>query len=216
MRATAGDSGQAEIAACLVRDPRPREPDQRAGHRRGDPPGTAHRQRRSGVRAAHDLTIAVGTAAVLATTGADGWASAIVTLEGPVGAPGVSATYAGGSGYAGDVATGAFTVEREDTLLGVTDAVATKSSAAVAVATLTEADGGAVTGATITFLAPVRAKKGATTWSVIGTATTDSAGVATFEVPAKYVGRQPTTLRASFDGDALFVGASSEFTSVRG
>ncbi len=172
---------------CLVRDPRPREPDQRAGHRRGDPPGTAHRQRRSGVgrprpdhRRRHrrgardDRRGRVGIRDRDARgSGRSSWR--VRHLRRRVGVrrrrrDGCVHGRARGHPARGDRRGG--------------DEVAP----AVAVATLTEADGGAVTGATITFLAPVRAKKGATAWSVMGTATTDSAGVATFEVPGEVRG----------------------------
>jgi len=80
---------------------------------------------------------------------------------------------------------------------------------------LTEADGAPLAGRTVTFAVEQKVR-GRLTLVEFGTATTDAAGVATLEVPARYVSTAKTPIRATFAGDSSFLGSSGSAFAYRG
>jgi hypothetical protein len=64
------------------------------------------------------------------------------------------------------------------------------------------------------YATPVKVK-GVTSWIAIGSAVTDAAGGALFEVPVKYVGRVATPIRATFAGDASFLTSTANAIAIK-
>ena len=153
------------------------------------------------------VTFTVGSASASATTDAAGRAVAPVRLEGPPGDPGVTAA-------AGDVTASApFTVAPEDTLLTLFDAVATGNDPAVARAALAE-DGAMLAGRTISFFVADKVG-GRKTATLVGTAVTDASGIATIEIPQRYVSSSRRAITAKFDGERDFLPSSATASAYR-
>ncbi|MGH2754714.1 MAG: FG-GAP-like repeat-containing protein [Actinomycetota bacterium] len=155
------------------------------------------------------IDFSIGSATGSGTTDAAGHASASLTLAGPAGAETATATFAGAPLYGADSDSTSFTVDKEDTSLALSDAVGAKNDPAVAQATLTEADGAPVAGATIAFFVEERVRRDFV-FTQIGTATTDANGVASFTIPTKYVSKNGKPIRATFSGDADFLPSSGD------
>jgi hypothetical protein len=160
------------------------------------------------------LTFAIGGASQSATTGADGSASATLTLVGPAGAVGLQVTFAGDPSYGATTAFASFTIEKETTTLTLTTAPAIRNASAQASATLREADGTAIGGAVVAFYAETQ-QRNVTTFTHIGSATTDASGVASYAVPSKYVSTKPRRIEARFAGDTNFLPSSAAGAVVR-
>ncbi|HEX2196924.1 MAG TPA: hypothetical protein VHJ76_08360 [Actinomycetota bacterium] len=159
--------------------------------------------------AGETVTFAVGGASASAVTDSAGRAVATLRLEGPPGEPGVTASLAGAEGVSAP-----FAVTREDTLLTLFDAVASGNEPAVARAALAE-DGGMLAGRTISFFVADKVN-GRKTTTLLGTATTDESGIATMEIPQRYVSGTPRTIRATFDGERDFAGSTATASAYRG
>ncbi|HEX2293811.1 MAG TPA: hypothetical protein VHN37_00705 [Actinomycetota bacterium] len=159
--------------------------------------------------AGETVRFAVGPATATATSDDGGRAVASLRLEGPPGEPGVTASL-------GDLSvTAPFTVAREDTILTLFDAVASGKEPAVARAALAE-DGGMMAGRTISFYVAERgggSKPRAAT--LLGTAVTDANGMATIEVPDRYVSGTRRTITATFDGERDFLPSSATASAYR-
>lgn len=160
------------------------------------------------------LRFSIGTASADATTDSAGHASANLTLSGPAGTSSVEVSFAGDTQYGAASASASFTVNKEDTLLTLADAVASKNNPAIAVATLTEADGVGLAGQTVQFLVQNKVR-GQLTWVALGTATTDASGIARFTVPDSSAQRQSKPIRAVFAGDGSFLGSSDDALAYR-
>lgn len=164
--------------------------------------------------AGRTVSFSIGAASASATTDAAGHVSVSLTLQGPAGASTLQASFAGANPYGASNASSAFTVNKEDTLLTLADAVATRNKPAVAAVTLTEADGAALAGQTVQFLVQSKVK-GKVVWTVLGTAVTDASGVARFTIPDSHAQRQAKPIRATFAGDASFLGSSDDALAYR-
>jgi len=160
------------------------------------------------------LTFAIDAATATAITDSAGRASATLVLAGPARTTSLSAGFAGAGAYAASSSSAAFTVAHEDTSLALPDAVASKNARAVARATLTEADGAALAGRTVHFAVADKVG-GEEVVTVLGSATTDAAGVASLEIPPSYVSPERRKLRARFDGDESFLAASATAFAYR-
>lgn len=168
----------------------------------------------SGPIAGRTIDFAIGTATGSGITDATGHASASLTLVAPAGSATLSATFEADADYATSTTSAPFTVAKEDTALVLADAVATRNGRAIAAATLKEADGAALSGQTITFQAQEKIRN-QLVWTTIGTAVTDASGVARLEVPTKYAQKAKTPIRATFAGDASFLGSTGNAFSYR-
>jgi hypothetical protein len=160
------------------------------------------------------LTFTVGTATATGTTDVSGHAEATLTLAGPAGSYNVQASFGAAGLYGASVDDSPFMVSREDAVLSLSDAVATKNSGAVARAGLKEADGAALPGKTIEFYAQENVR-GSLVYSLIGTATTGSDGVATLTMPTKYLSKSRRPIRAVFASDDSFVSSSVDAFAYR-
>ena len=158
----------------------------------------------SAALAGRELTFTIGAAVATAMTDASGHATAVLTLAEPAGAMGLSITFAGDALYGGVAAVVPFVVTKEDTALSAANAIASRNSAAIARATLTETDGAPLSGRVVRFEVEDKVK-GKLGWVAIGSATTNGAGVASLVVPSRYVNRTQSPLRAVFDGDGSFL-----------
>lgn len=156
-----------------------------------------------------ELQFAIGDAAATGITDAAGHATATLTLVGPAAAATLDVTFAGGGAYGPSMVSAPFDILLGHSVLTLTDAVATKSRAAVATATLTEADGVPLAGRTIAFLIQDKVR-GQLVWTSLGTAVSNASGIATLTVPTKYVSNTRRPLRGVFAGDASFAGSSAE------
>ena len=157
--------------------------------------------------AGRTLTFSIGTASALATTDATGHAQATLVLRGPAGAGTLQVQFKGDATYGASSAFASFRVTAEDTRLSLTDAVAGKKAvAAVAVATLVEADGAPLGGKPITFYVEEKVK-GTLVYTAIATATTDATGKASAVIPTRYVSGTPRPIRATFAGDTDALGS---------
>ena len=129
------------------------------------------------------------------TTDADGIATTTVTLDRAPGAYQLTARYDGDDQRFGSADEAPFAIDREDTDLALR--VDGKNSKRTIVATLTDRDSGAgIAGRTIEFLSD---------GSTLGTATTNSEGVATHEAKA---GNRSFEVR--FAGDDYYVASSAQ------
>ncbi|HSL20611.1 MAG TPA: FG-GAP-like repeat-containing protein [Vicinamibacterales bacterium] len=158
--------------------------------------------------AGRTLSFQVGAATASGSTDVAGHATAILVLAAPAGATTLGVSFAGDDLYGGTLTAAAFTVNREDTAVTVSDAVAVKNSPAIAHATLKEADGATLAGRTLRFEVQDKVK-GQLAWVTIGGAVTDATGAASLPVPARYVNRAAHPLRAVFDGDDSFAGSAA-------
>ncbi|MDQ3913960.1 MAG: hypothetical protein M3323_01325 [Actinomycetota bacterium] len=104
-------------------------------------------------------------------------------------------------------------VAPEATTLTLGDAVASANAPAIARAVLAE-DDGPLPGRTISFYVADKVN-GAKTMTLLGTATTDAAGVATMEVPPRYVSVHPRALQATFAGEGEFLGSTATASVYR-
>jgi hypothetical protein len=151
------------------------------------------------------LSFELGPQLVTVATDDSGHATATFVLRPPVGPVDLVIGFAGGELYSPSSVSAPFTVDKEDTGLALADAVdAGTGGGAVARATLTEVDGAPLAGATIAF-----SVEDGSGFVSLGAAVTDAAGVATLQVPPKYVSRTKRALRASFAGDASFLGSTA-------
>lgn len=140
-----------------------------------------------------------GADAGSATTDANGVASVMVALSGPARQTTQSASFDGDADYSAANANGTFDVTREDTALALT--IGSKSRGdRTATATLTQPDDPSATwdAKTITF---------ALNGTVVGTATTDASGVATFTLPKAKPG---DVVQATFATDDTYNGSSAQ------
>ena len=160
------------------------------------------------------VTFAIGMATGEGTTGEDGRAVAAVVLASPAGNTTLTATFAGSTFFGSSSAQSAFTVALVPTSLTLTDAVASKSERAIAQATLRNSAGVPVVGQPVVFSTEVK-EKGQATFVAIGTVMTDAAGVAIFEVPAKYVSTKPRPIRAQFNQTAAYAASSAAAQAYR-
>lgn len=138
-----------------------------------------------------------GTTVGTPTTDASGLASVSYTIpDGATGAHAIAATYGGDAAHTGSSGSGTLTVGKADTTLLVANLSSVPGGAVTLSATLSRSsDGGMLSGKTVTF------KNGST---VIGTGTTNAAGVATksYTVPSTFTAPGSITITASFAGDA--------------
>ena len=160
------------------------------------------------------VTFTVGSATGSGTTDASGQVEVTLTLAGPAASTNVQASFAGAGLYGESSASAPFTVSKEDTVLTLSDAVANKSSGALASAVLKETDGAPLAGKTIEFYVQSKVK-GSIVYTLIGTATTGAGGTASFEIPTRYVSKTKTPIRAVFAADASFNGASADAFTYR-
>jgi len=158
------------------------------------------------------VVFTIGTASASGTTDASGYASAVVTLAGPAGSFSLQAGFAGEGAYGPSSASSTFSVLKEVTILALTDAVATKNQPAVATATLTEADGAPLGGMEIVFYVKVKSKN-IYSWKEFARSTTNANGVATANVPTKYVSTQKVQIQAVFaESDSFLSSTGNAFT----
>lgn len=151
----------------------------------------------------------IGSASASGTTDAAGHATATVTLAPPAGATTVDASFAGSALHGPSNDSAPFTVLKEDTVLALADAVAVKSSPAVAMATLTEVDGAPLGGRVVAFYVETKVR-GVTQFVLLGTDTTNGAGMASLEVPTKYVSKVKRPIRAVFTEGPNFLGSQAD------
>jgi subtilisin family serine protease len=149
-----------------------------------------------GAEIAFELTGENGSRALTSTTGGDGVASKTFAVDLDPGTYQLTVRYAGQTDvYKGAADVAPFVVEKEDTHTVLS--IERNGSKKIARATLTDADSGAaIVGQTVTFTAEGK---------VIGTAVTDAAGVATFDVPKG--AKKPSgkyEYGAAFDGSKLY------------
>lgn len=154
--------------------------------------------------AGETVTFSIGSASTSGTTDANGHASATITLVGPSATSTLTASFVAAGVYEADTDQAAFSITKEDTVLTMPDAVQTARTAAVARATLKEADGGALAGRTIRFEYQDKIRNGVV-WRSLGTAVTSSTGVASFTVPKNLISSAKRPIRATFDGDTSFL-----------
>ena len=150
------------------------------------------------------ISFSVGAATpVTGTTDADGHATATVHVAGPAGDQDVNASWAGDSSYLASAATsGTISVGRQSTQLALdaTPVSGRPTTMADVGATLTDANGGAVAGATVTF----------TLGTETTTGVTDLSGYADASLPIGGSSGETLTLGASFDGDGSFTGSTAQ------
>ncbi len=159
------------------------------------------------------LRFTIGTASATGTTDAAGHATATLTLAGPAAAGTAVVAFDGVGAYGPSTASAAFTVLREVTVLTLTDAVAEKSQAATATATLTE-DANPLAGRAIEFQVQDKVR-GQIVWTSLVTAVTNGSGVATSTIPTKYVSKTPRPIRAVSAADTSFEGSSADASAYR-
>jgi hypothetical protein len=159
------------------------------------------------------LTFSIGTASNTGVTDALGHASAVLTLVAPSGAATLQAAFAGGGGLGSSSATHAFTVAKEDTGIVLTTTTGAKSTKVV-VATLSEADGAKLAGQTVSFETQdkVRSKMVVTQ---LGTAVTDSQGVARLTIASKYLSTTPRPVTARYAGNTSYLSTSATINVTR-
>jgi hypothetical protein len=162
------------------------------------------------------MSFTLGTASGSATTDAAGHASATLTLAGPPGTKTLTATTEAGGLYAGSSDSASFTVSKEDTVLTMPNATAPSKGnpPVVASATLKEADGAALSGQTVSFYITQKVK-GTQQQTLMGTATTNAAGVASFTIPNNKVSKTPVAIRAEYGGNTNFLGSIANATAFR-
>ncbi|MGH2807852.1 MAG: S8 family serine peptidase [Actinomycetota bacterium] len=131
-----------------------------------------------------------------ATTNEGGVARVTPTLTEKPGPHQLTVRYAGDDDHAGDADTVSFVVDKEDSALALTE---TKGKDKALVAHLYDGDAlaGGIAGRTIDFYAGAE---------LIGTATTDDDGVATFQPPKEKGKKQ--TYEARFKGDEFYLESS--------
>jgi hypothetical protein len=161
-----------------------------------------------------ELQFVIGGASATGITEASGHATATLTLTGPAAAGALKVTFAASGAYGPSTASAPFTVTREDSVLTLTDAVAVKSDAAMATATLKEADGMPLAGRTIEFLVQDKVRS-ELVWTSLGTAVTSASGIATKTIPMKYVSKMPRPIRAVSAGDTSFAGSGADAFAYR-
>lgn len=139
------------------------------------------------------------------TTDAGGIASVSVTATRPIGSATFTVFWDGGLNTASG--SGNVTI-KEVTALSLTDAVAFRNNAAVASAILKNEEDAPIQGKTIEFYAEGKSR-GTTAFTLLGTAVTNADGIASFEIPAKYVSKTNTPIRAVFNGDDNYTPSSA-------
>jgi hypothetical protein len=160
------------------------------------------------------ITFTIGSDQASGVTDANGHASASITLSGSPGTRQVTATFSGATGLGSSNDSASFNVTKEDTNLALTNAVAGKMTQPIATATLTEADGAALSARTIAFFVQTKVKN-QTTFTQIGTGQTNNNGQASFTIPTKYVTKSPTPIRATFAGDTSFLGSTGNAVTFK-
>ncbi len=165
--------------------------------------------------AGRTLTFSIGVTSGAGVTDAAGHATAVLTLTGPAGAQMLQVQFAGDTSYGASSAFASFSVAAENTTLTLKDAVAgRKATAAVALATLTEADGVPLAGKSITFYVQDKVK-GAVVYTAVGTVLTDGNGQASLTIPTRYISGSPRPIRAVFAGDGDFLGSTANANAYR-
>ncbi len=157
--------------------------------------------------AGRTIEFSIGAASASGTTNATGHAQATIVLQGPAAATTLEVAFAGDADYGPSTDSSNFSVLKEDTALTMPDAVGTRTTTAIARATLREADGASLAGKGVLFYVQ-KANSQGSILIFFGSALTDATGVASIEVPGKYVTTQPRQLRAVFNSDDSFLSAS--------
>jgi hypothetical protein len=163
--------------------------------------------------AGESITFSIGSATGSGMTDAAGHASATLTLASPAGAQTLTASFAGADLQGASSDSEPFTVNKENTVLALADAVATKNGPAIATATLTQ-DGQPLAGKTVEFFVQEVVKK-QTLYTSVGTAVTNASGLASKEIPGKFVSKQARPIRATFAGDADFLSSTGNASARR-
>jgi hypothetical protein len=147
------------------------------------------------------LTLTVGAVTTTATTNSTGHASASVTLAAPAGAATVGARFGGNAVYSAASSSKAFTINKEATSIVAPATVTNKANGAKITlkVRLIETDNGVIKGVSGRT---VRAYSGSSQ-TVLGTATTDSTGYATFTLTAPRSGS--LSVQTRFAGDASYL-----------
>jgi hypothetical protein len=159
------------------------------------------------------IDFSIGSVTGSGSTDAAGHATATLTLQGPVGAQTLEADFAGAGSHGPSSDSSAFTVAKENTNLALSNAVATKNGPAIANAILTQ-DGQPLSGKTVEFFVQETVRK-QTVFTSIGTSVTNNSGVASKEVPGKYLSKQARPIRATFAGDADYLGSTGNASAFR-
>ena len=152
--------------------------------------------------AGRDVVLALGNESATVTTDEAGVARSTFPLTSAPGTYPASARFGGDTHYVPGGVTASFEVTKEDSAQSLT--VAGNGSKRTLKSTLYDADSLAgIEGRTIVFMAD---------GVVIGTATTDRTGTASFVVPPGYRGGSQT-FTSVFEGDDLFLGSQSMATT---
>lgn len=145
------------------------------------------------------------------TTDGDGMAQIAIIPTRPVGPTPYSVDWDGVRVTAD--ASGVVTIV-DTTSLTLEDAVAHRDNPPIAEATLTDSDGAPVSGKTIEFFAQNR-RGTEFVWEPFGSMVTDANGMASIEVPIKYVSEVKRPIRAEFAGDELYFASVAEALAYR-
>ena len=159
------------------------------------------------------VTFQIGTVTGTATTDGSGHASKSLTPVAPSGATTLTASFAGNGTYLTGSANHAFTVNKETSVLTLPAGPlkSTSKNGKVNVsATFKDNDGAAVSGKTVSFWASQQKGGGL---SQVGTAVTNSQGVATLAIATLNKG-QVRTVEARFAGDASYTATVSNQTTI--
>jgi hypothetical protein len=151
--------------------------------------------------AGQDVRFTLGTQSATATTDGTGTATAPLTLADAPGDYTVTATFDGTDALLRSQATAPLTITREATVLTYTGDTAAGPKNVRLAASLTEDDGPALAGRTVTFDLD----------GAVHTAVTDDAGVAEVVVDSTTNGRSQT-VTVAYAGDDRFDGASTSAT----
>ncbi len=155
------------------------------------------------------VAFAIGSASGSGVTDSSGKASATITLVGPAGPATIQASFAGVGLIGPSSASSNFTVNKENTVLSLADAVARKRAPAIARATLSDQDDGVLNGKSIGFYAEEKVRN-RLVFTLVGTATTGPDGAASIEIPTRYISSTPRRIRAIFAGDLGFETSSAD------
>lgn len=148
------------------------------------------------------VRFSLGSVSGSAVTDATGTATLQITVAGPAGPQTLTAAFDGSVTYGASSDSRSIPVGRESTVL-----TAGYGGGRIT-ATLREDDGPSVAGEMITFSVEQKVK-GRAQMVEVGSAQTDGSGVATFVVPARYLGGQGTRVTVSYAGDATYLPAST-------
>lgn len=159
------------------------------------------------------LLFSIGTGSSSGITDANGHATTSIILAGPAAGLTLEVNFPGDALYGSESDYFIFTVEREDTVLTMADAVSYEKGVAAAVSVLVEDDGIPLASKTITFYVEKKWKR-SSRWVKVGEAVTDANGNATTTVHARYISEVPKPIKAVFEGDSSFLPAESPIVSL--